>query len=146
MCGRPGARRATVRASRVWIPGRAWASFVAAEMVASSVITLALPEAHVSGDMGREALPADDVPVPDLTRRDERNRTPATQLPVTYRCPCMESFVLLLLRVGSACCAEASLIGGGAERQFPHENSPHTLVIRESGNGCRLRCRMPLVK
>lgn len=54
--------------------------------------------------------------------------------------------VLLLLRVGSACCAEASLIGGGAEGQFPHENSPHTLVIRESGKGCRLRCGMPLVE
>lgn len=30
------------------MPGRAWPSFVAAEVVATSVITLALPEAHVS--------------------------------------------------------------------------------------------------
>jgi hypothetical protein len=50
MCGRPGARRATVRAAPAGygFRARAWASFVAAEVVASSVITLALPEAHVS--------------------------------------------------------------------------------------------------
>ncbi|MER6573687.1 hypothetical protein ABT288_48025 [Streptomyces sp. NPDC001093] len=36
------------RARRAWIPGRAWPSFVAAEVVATSVITLTPPEAHVS--------------------------------------------------------------------------------------------------
>ncbi|MFD4478227.1 hypothetical protein ACFWPU_19200 [Streptomyces sp. NPDC058471] len=35
------------RASGVWMPGRAWPSLVAAEVVATSVITLTLPEAHV---------------------------------------------------------------------------------------------------
>lgn len=52
----------------------------------------------------------------------------------------------LLPRVGAVRCAEAALKGGWADRHFPHENSPHTLVTRKSRKGCHLRCGVPLVE
>lgn len=58
----------------------------------------------------------------------------------------LQGLRLLLRRVGAVRCAEAALKGGGADRHFPHENSPHALVTRESGKGCHLRRGVPLVE